>query len=36
MVVDTILPDERAAAEFLFSSFDDALDASLREVVQRG
>lgn len=36
MVADTILPDERAAAEFIFGTFDAALDASLREVLQRG
>src|SRR6478609_8005464 len=29
MVVDQILPEERAAAEFVFGAFDEALDASL-------
>ncbi|MDA0178872.1 ferritin-like domain-containing protein [Solirubrobacter phytolaccae] len=36
MVADTILPDERAAAEFIFGTFDSVLDASLGEVAQRG
>lgn len=36
MIADTILPDERAAAEFIFGTFDAALDVSLREVAQRG
>ncbi|MBE2318575.1 DUF892 family protein [Solirubrobacter sp. CPCC 204708] len=30
MVADTILPQERAAAEFIFGTFDDALNASLQ------
>jgi len=30
MVADTILPQERAAAEFIFGTFDAALDASLK------
>ena len=34
MVVDQILPEERAAAEFVFGAFDEALDASLP--AQRG
>ena len=34
MVADQILPEERAAAEFIFGAFDEALDASLP--AQRG
>jgi ferritin-like metal-binding protein YciE len=36
MIADTILPQERAAAEFIFGTFDAALDASLGDLAQRG